>query len=70
MKWHVEKKILMQAEMIIYYSDLGRLLRKLKKMDIRKLFLSRSIPRSYVAPPPFQSLTVWIIFFFYMYFKE
>lgn len=41
----------MQAEMIIYYSDLGRLLRKLKKMDIRKLFLSRSIPRSYVAPP-------------------
>lgn len=30
MKWHVEKKILMQAEMIICYSDLGRLLRKLK----------------------------------------
>lgn len=70
MKWHVEKKILMQAEMIICYSDLGRLLRKLKlkengyKKVIFKSVYSERLSTVALFPPPFQSLTVCIIFFF------
>lgn len=73
MKWHVEKKILMQAEMIICYSDLGRLLWKLKlkengyKKVIFKSVYSERLRCPLPSPLPIFNCVYNIFFYIYVF---